>query len=174
MKIYTDGSAELKTGRGGCAAVFVDDDGEVVNVYRKQLTNTKTGRAEINALILALEQSIELGLNEILVHSDSQYVVKTINEGWYKRWILVRDTTKANMDLWGKVFELLPKVKRFQIKHVKGHAGNIYNELADIYASYKFEDSKAVFGCKKGGDNCSKFRVDKCISSNNCKNKIKL
>ena len=63
----------------------------VGGVYAKHYCNTTSQRMEIQALIHALEYGAKL------VITDSQYVVG----GFSGEWRL-----KANIDLWGEVFDL--------------------------------------------------------------------
>ena len=133
---YTDGSANWKTGEGGSACVFVESP--TPRVLRKGWLNTKTGRSEIHAAIIALENTPKT--NHLLIFSDSKYVVDTIIYNWYRKWIRC-DENKKNMDLWIKVKTLIDQFNKsggkVELRHVKGHSGNIYNELADQYADYK-------------------------------------
>jgi ribonuclease HI len=69
------------------------------------------------------------------VFSDSQYVVRAINEGWLQTWIK-NDFKggKKNPDLWKQFYALQ---KRFDLKFhwVKGHADNPFNNRCDELAT---------------------------------------
>lgn len=137
LTAYTDGSANWKNGLGGSACVFENNGNPIV--YNKGLKNTKTGRSEIHALLIALNKAPK---NVFLtVFSDSMYVVGAISKGWLKNWQSVNFIGLKNADLWIKVKSELDKFKDaggvVVLKHVKGHSGNIFNELADHYANYK-------------------------------------
>jgi ribonuclease HI len=71
------------------------------------------------------------------VYSDSQLVIKTINDNWKR---------KKNLDLWFQLDEILMKFKKYQINlsfnWILGHAGNKYNEIVDVLAK------KAALKCK--------------------------
>jgi len=133
---YTDGSANWKNGKGGSACVFVEPS---LKVLRKGWLNTKTGRAEIHAVIIALQNTPK---NTFLtIYSDSLYVIDTIMLNRLQKWLKNDFLGKKNKDLWLIVINLLNEFKKNKGKviliHVKGHNGNIYNELADSYANYK-------------------------------------
>lgn len=140
ITVYTDGSAVAKSNSpyyrlGGMAAVFVED-GRVIQIIHKGYRNTKTGRMELRAALIAL-QSISKD-HPVIIYCDSQYVVKTFSEHWIEGWERNGWPCK-NVDL---MKELLKEYRRFRpgmvkFRHVKGHNGNQYNELADQYASYK-------------------------------------
>ena len=71
----------------------------------------------------------------VKIYSDSQYVVKAIEEGWLKNWIITDfKGGKKNKDLWTEYHEL---AKKFSIKMVwvKGHAENPYNNRCDELAT---------------------------------------
>jgi len=71
----------------------------------------------------------------LTIHSDSQYVVKAINEGWLNNWIKTGfKGGKKNKDLWVKYFQLSKKFK-IKIQWVKGHADNPYNNRCDELAT---------------------------------------
>ena len=86
------------------------------------------------AVIAALETLKKTGL-PITIYSDSQYVVKAIQEGWLKKWLATDfKGGKKNKDLWKRYAELA-KQHTIVFKWVKGHADNIYNNRCDELAT---------------------------------------
>ena len=77
--IYTDGAASGNPGPGGYGIVMV------AGKHRKELTKgyrlTTNNRMELLAVIVALEQ-IKIDGSDVLVTSDSKYVVDSIEKGW--------------------------------------------------------------------------------------------
>lgn len=67
--------------------------------------------------------------SEIIIVSDSQYVINGIN-GAAKKWLDESDFSKKNLDLWFEVVELL-SVHKVTTEWTKGHNGNKWNEEAD-------------------------------------------
>lgn len=138
IEIYTDGSAVAageNIGRGGYGVVFTIN-GEVKKTIGKGFQNTKTGRMELSAALKALK--ILRKDQKATIISDSMYVVNTFEERWIFRWEMQGWSCK-NSDI---MKELLEEYKKFpprsiRFKHVKGHSGNKFNELADSIASYK-------------------------------------
>lgn len=108
---------------------------------------------ELMAVIAALEALKKSGLN-ITIYSDSQYVVKAIQEGWLRKWNANNFSGgKKNKDLWLR-FSELAKEHNIRFVWVKGHAENIFNircdELAtkaadssDLLIDEEFENSRA-------------------------------
>ena len=74
------------------------------------------------------------GLN-ITFYTDSQYVVKSVEEGWLKNWIATDfKGGKKNKDLWTEYHHLAQK-HTIRFKWVKGHADNPYNNRCDEVAT---------------------------------------
>ncbi len=86
------------------------------------------------AVIAGLEVLNREGLS-IVVYSDSQYVVKSVEEKWLDNWIATNFRGgKKNRDLWLRYWELS---KKHQIRFVwiKGHAENPLNNRCDQLAT---------------------------------------
>lgn len=140
VHVFTDGSAVAKKGHpyyrhGGMAAVFVIN-GRVEHIVSKGYRNTSTGRMELRGVLTAL-QSLDKN-QPAIIYSDSQYAVKTFTEGWINGWFANGWPCK-NPDLmqllYAEHYRFTPGIVRF--RHVKGHSGHTYNEIADRFASYK-------------------------------------
>jgi ribonuclease HI len=132
LVIYTDGASRGNPGPGGYGAILKwgDTEKELSQGYRKTTNN----RMELLAVIAALEALKKEGLT-ITVYSDSQYLVKAVEEGWLKNWIATDfKGGKKNKDLWLRFYELSKK-HRLKFIWVKGHASNVYNNRCDILAT---------------------------------------
>lgn len=121
IDIYTDGACSGNPGRGGWAAVIVED-GSKRNIHGgdEQTTNN---RMEMLAAIKGLEAIPES--SEVTVHSDSTYVVNTMTRNWKRN---------ANRDLWA-MLDAAAGARRVSWRWVKGHAGDPLNEEADSLAA---------------------------------------
>lgn len=118
--IYTDGACSGNPGPGGWGAVLIWN-GVVKELSGGELYTTNQ-RMELTAVIKALE-ALKRPC-EVIVRTDSQYLVNTMTQGWKRR---------ANLDLWGRLDELC-RVHKISWEWVRGHAGDPYNELADRLA----------------------------------------
>ncbi|MDE3247277.1 MAG: ribonuclease HI [Bacteroidota bacterium] len=130
--IYTDGASRGNPGPGGYGAILKwgATEKELSQGYRKTTNN----RMELMAVIAALEALNREGLT-ITIYSDSQYVVKAVEEGWLKNWIATNfKGGKKNRDLWMRFYELSKK-HRLRFQWVKGHASNAFNNRCDILAT---------------------------------------
>ncbi len=130
--IYTDGAARGNPGRGGYGVVMISGK------LKKELSGgyrlTTNNRMELMAVIAALEALKKNGL-EVIIYSDSSYVVKAVEEGWLKNWIKTNfKGGKKNKDLWLRYYELSQN-QRIKFKWVKGHAANAYNNQCDLLAT---------------------------------------
>ncbi|MEO6289548.1 MAG: ribonuclease HI [Ginsengibacter sp.] len=132
ITIYTDGSSRGNPGPGGYGVVMIYGN------HKKELSKgyklTTNNRMELMAVIAALEAMKKDGLN-LVIYSDSSYVVKAVMEGWLIKWI--KTNFKGNIknsDLWLKYFSLSRK-HNIHFKWVKGHAQNIMNNRCDVLAT---------------------------------------
>ena len=87
---------------------------------------------ELLSVIVGLEQ-IKGNGHQVLVVSDSKYVVDAVVKNWVFGWQKKGFKGKKNMDLWLRFLKIFPKNEvRFQ--WVKGHAGHPMNERCDELA----------------------------------------
>lgn len=126
-EIHTDGSCLLNPGPGGWGAVIAGEGGATSKLSGGERSTTNN-RMEITAVIEALE-AIPNGASAV-VHSDSEYVVKTMTKGWKRN---------ANKDLWERL-ERAASARSVEFRWVRGHAGNKGNEMADRLAVNAMKD----------------------------------
>jgi ribonuclease HI len=132
LTIYTDGSSRGNPGRGGYGAILIWKG------HRKELSAgyrlTTNNRMELMSVIAALEALNRESL-DIVIYSDSQYVVKAWEEGWLKNWIRTDfKGGKKNRDLWTRFHQLAGR-HRIRFVWVKGHHTNPYNNRCDELAT---------------------------------------
>ena len=142
IEVYTDGSCNnnVKKGKnpkeGGIGIVVIDGD-EIIRVSEGRWLNTTSAAMEIMAVTRALEL-INPGEEVIRIHSDNQYVVKAITEGWLDHWIETNQIHRKNWGLWQrfkKIFDIHQKQGGVEFIWVRGHDGHTYNEIADELAN---------------------------------------
>lgn len=132
LVIYTDGASRGNPGPGGFGTILKwgSKEKELSRGYRLTTNN----RMELMAVIAGLEALTKKGL-QILVYSDSQYVVKAVEEGWLRKWIATNFSGgKKNKDLWMRYHELSQQ-HSIRFHWVKGHADNPYNNRCDVLAT---------------------------------------
>lgn len=134
MNIFIDGSCRPSTRLGGYGILIVDDAGgrKTIAGVQADVTNNIM---ELVALIEALKYIQKNNLdkeNEIEIFSDSQYVVRGVNE-WWTKWKAQGYKNTAgpikNLELW-KELETLCKEVKCRLTWIKGHALNKdHNEI---------------------------------------------
>ena len=135
--IYTDGAAKGNPGNGGYGIVMMSGG------HRKELSQgfklTTNNRMELLAVIIALEE-IKKENSEIILYSDSKYVVDAVGKNWVFGWEKKNFNKKKNPDLWMRFLKIYRKHK-VTFVWIKGHANNKENERCDILAVEAAESS---------------------------------
>ena len=136
LKIYTDGACSGNPGKGGWAAIIIDEKKQS-NISGSE-NKTTNNRMELMAPIMALKKIKTK--SEIIIYTDSRYVKDGITE-WIKKWKLNnwKSSNKKpvkNKDLWIKLDNCCQK-HNVSWKWVRAHAGNKLNNLADELAVLK-------------------------------------
>jgi len=129
--IYTDGAASGNPGNGGYGVVLTSGQ------HRKELSEgfrlTTNNRMELLAVIKGLEALKNPG-NDVLVYSDSKYVVDAVEKHWLEGWIQKGFKGKKNADLWMRFWRIF-KQHNVKFHWVKGHDGIALNERCDFLAT---------------------------------------
>ncbi len=130
INLYTDGSSRGNPGPGGYGIVLT------CGPHRKELSGgfscTTNNRMELLAVIVGLE-AIKRPNAQVNIYSDSSYVVKAINEGWLKNWVVKGLHKQKNADLWERYLRIAQK-HQLRFFWIKGHAGHPENERCDQLA----------------------------------------
>lgn len=132
IEVYTDGSCWFLKKEGGYC--YIIKIGKVIRtIVSDSYKETTINRMELKAIIHALE-SIDVG-NSIVITSDSEYCITTINKRldyWVLNGMLAE---KDNTDLWIRFLRVRDKHNKggsnLRFNQIKGHSGNMYNDLAD-------------------------------------------
>ncbi len=137
INVYTDGAAKGNPGKGGYGIVLVGGK------HRKEIKQgfrlTTNNRMELLAVIVALE-SIKNNSINVVVYSDSKYVVDAIEKKWVFSWEKTNFKKKKNADLWIRFLKIY---KLFSVSFVwiKGHNNHIENDRCDYLAVSAAEGS---------------------------------
>lgn len=130
--IYTDGASRGNPGPGGFGVVLIW--GKIEKELSKGYRLTTNNRMELMGVIAALEAMKKNDL-DLLIYSDSNYVVKAVEEGWLKNWIRTDfKGGKKNKDLWLRFYKLSQN-HTLKFKWIKGHTENFYNSRCDELAT---------------------------------------
>ncbi len=132
--IYTDGACKGNPGLGGWGVVLRSGEREK-HLYGGE-KNTTNNRMEMMAVIEALK-ALKSSCH-IQLFTDSQYVNRGVNE-WLQNWKKAgwKTASKApvkNVDLW-QILDGLLDSHDIEWHWVKGHSGDLDNDLADELAN---------------------------------------
>jgi ribonuclease HI len=125
-----------RNARAGWGALLESSQGAILEIAGPLEGERQTNqRAELTAAIMALKAVSKPA--QFCIYSDSEYVVKGINE-WMQDWKARGWKTAArkpvqNLDLWLEV-EALLVFHQVTVSWVKGHSGNPGNDKADALA----------------------------------------
>lgn len=134
IEIYTDGACKGNPGIGGWGAWIIFEGNEKELFGSEQMTTNN--RMELTGVIKALEALKRP--SDVTVFTDSVYVQKGMTEwikGWKARgWRTADKKPVKNDDLW-KQLDCLATQHNINWQWVKGHAGNVGNDRADMLAN---------------------------------------
>ena len=130
INIYTDGAARGNPGPGGYG-VILEYNGNIKELSQGFKVTTNN-RMELLAVIVGLE-TIKKSGHQIIIYSDSKYVVEAVNQKWVFNWEKTNYKKKKNPDLW-KRFLIIYRKHNVIFKWIKGHSGHTQNERCDALA----------------------------------------
>ncbi len=140
IQIFTDGAASGNPGPGGYGVIL--RSGKHYKELSEGFRMTTNNRMELMAVCAGLE-AIKTLNQEVMIFSDSKYVIDSVEKKWVFGWVKKAFAGKKNKDLW---LRFLQSYKLHQVKFtwVKGHAGHLENERCDELAviASKSKDQK--------------------------------
>lgn len=155
ITIYTDGACSGNPGPGGWAAVLIYHDiKKEISGGKKLTTNNEMEMTAVYEALKMLKKPCE-----VMLYSDSAYVVNTFDKGWIYNWAkndwtkkkiitkkkLNKETNEAdiekvekrepikNKELWQEIYSLC-KTHKVTFSKVKGHADVELNNRCDELA----------------------------------------
>jgi ribonuclease HI len=142
IEIYTDGAASGNPGPGGYGVILRSGQ------HYKELSGgfrlTTNNRMELLAVIEGLN-SIKNPGAEVMIFSDSKYVIDSVEKKWVFGWVKKGFQGKKNKDLWMRFLEVYKKHK-VSFTWIKGHNDHPENERCDelAVAASKAKASQAI------------------------------
>lgn len=137
IEVYTDGSSQKN--QSGWGYVIVVDGISVKEDSEIKDSSWTNQQMELTAAIKACEWLEEhFKDEEIVVYSDSAYLVNCYKDKWWENWIRngwinTKKQPVANKELWSKLISYFMETN-FTFEKVKGHSGLEMNERADKLA----------------------------------------
>lgn len=140
IELYTDGASRGNPGPGGYGIVlrYKEKVRELSQGYRLTTNN----RMELLAVIVGLE-AIKWPFMNVIVVTDSKYVVDSVNKAWVFNWEKTNFKNKKNPDLWKRFLRIYRK-HHVQLHWVKGHADHPINNRCDFLATQAADSSNLL------------------------------
>jgi len=143
--IHTDGGSRGNPGPAAAGFVLEDVDGRRLQAKAFFLGETTNNVAEYTALIKALEAAKKLGADQVVVHSDSELMVRQLS-GAYKV------KSEAIRPLFEHVNELRSQFESCLVRHVRREkneeADRLVNQALDARRSIEEMPGKEMGGAK--------------------------
>lgn len=170
LRVYSDGSATLKSRRGGAGVHMIFPNGETVNFSSLSYPGATNNEMELQSCILALSEIKKLEDSKkfqgIIIYSDSEYIVSNYKKAifaWSKqKWIRNNGEPVLNAQQWEKLIRLMQGIyekfyARTYFEKIKAHSGIEGNEIADNLAKKSREGPINTASLSKGRVRKSKF-----------------
>lgn len=143
-EIYTDGACSVNKRIGGYAAIAKFDGQQVVvHGNKRNATNNEMELLAVISILHVLQEQHLKKKDEVIIYSDSAYVVNAVNEKWLGRWIrnswrTADNKPVKNSTLWLTLQSYIAEFVRCEVKYafvkVKGHSDCKLNNYVDRLA----------------------------------------
>ena len=128
--VMVDGASRGNPGQAGCGAAIIDENGTVAKEeLSRHLGHATNNVAEYEALLMGLEALLQLGRKTIIVQSDSELLVRQLNDQY-------RVKDEKLKVLFQRAMTLLRQFDSYRILHVRREM----NKLADRLANQGIDD----------------------------------
>ncbi len=123
-RLFTDGASRGNPGQAGAGAVLLSPQGDELIARSAYLGSCTNNVAEYRALILGLDEALQLGCEELAISLDSELIVRQI-QGRYK----VKN--EVLLPLFQQVQQRLARLRRWSINHVPRAQNSRADQLAN-------------------------------------------
>ncbi len=141
IQMWTDGACSGNPGNGGWGVLIKLVDGNQIKLSGHEQYTTNN-RMEMFAVIEGLKYL--KNYSSVIIHTDSKYVLEGITNwitNWKQNnWKSSNKKDVKNKDLWIELDTLVNKFK-IEWKWVKGHSGNVENDIADLLATTAIKEN---------------------------------
>ena len=141
IQMWTDGACSGNPGNGGWGVLIKLVDGNQIKLSGHEQFTTNN-RMEMLAVIEGLKYL--KNYSSVIIHTDSKYVLEGITNwitNWKQNnWKSSNKKDVKNKDLWIELDALVNKFK-IEWKWVKGHSGNVEDDIADLLATTAIKEN---------------------------------
>lgn len=143
--VYTDGSCWRNGMDGACAGIGVFWPKFPEKNFSQKLDGKQTSvRAEIYAVITALQQAYEMNIEHLTIYTDSHFIIQTATQ-WLKKWKdngwkTYDGSPVKNKDDMLELDMAISRIPNIVWKAVSSHSGVHGNEQADKLANTAIAD----------------------------------
>lgn len=150
IRIWTDGGCRFDSSEGGVKGDSVSGYATLLkfNGHEKLLGEAELGRTnsymELYAVLVGLRSLRNFG-HQVIIFTDSMYVVNPLKKGWYKKWQLNGWKTASGKpvkykELWKEIIAFWNNIPEIDIEHVPGHSGIVDNERVDSHLNVLMDE----------------------------------
>ena len=122
--LYVDGACRGNPGPGAIGVVILNNTGHTIRQISGYIGDTTNNKAEYRALITALEEAAQLGVQHLDIRTDSELLVRQLQQTYRVK--------SANLrPLYQQAKELLAKFESFDITHIPRENNTVADRLAN-------------------------------------------
>lgn len=149
MTFYVDGSCRpTNPGPGAFGILEIDNNEQLISSHYEHFDDTTNNRMELMAINWVMQNYGHYSLDSWgcipVVYSDSAYAVNTYNQwmfNWANNYWLKSDKKQPeNLDIIKDFFNKYQQGYRIDLRKIKGHSNNQWNNLVDALASGEIKE----------------------------------
>lgn len=137
ITVFTDGSADINAKASGYGYVILNSAGQVIEEGSGPLELPNNTYAEIKAVLRGIEAAAKYEPTEVTVYTDYKTIPSVLKNDikvWQKHgWKTSKGKDVKFADLW-MLLQELSNSRKVDIRWIKGHSGNKYNNRCDYLA----------------------------------------
>jgi phosphoribosylglycinamide formyltransferase-1 len=158
---HIDGGSRGNPGPAAAAYLLADDQGRQLQAKALFLGETTNNVAEYTAICKALEAAKSLGARQIIIHSDSELLVRQLN-GQYKV------KSEQIRPLFTQAIELLNTFENWEVRHIvrenNRRADDLVNRALDLEQDIEVQQLKPIrLGVLISGGGTTLMNLVECI-----------
>lgn len=123
--LYTDGASRGNPGPASIGVSFVNEDGEEFDSLSEYIGEQTNNFAEYTAVLKGLQKAHEMGVTQIHLKSDSQFLIKQLQGEYAVKSENIKELYKETM-------KVLVNFKSVKLEHVPREQNKRADKLANL------------------------------------------